>query len=185
MSALIYGLIEGPTAGLAFFAAVNGLAYVISLFSHDRLLQPAHPARRRARHDRERRRRRRDRRPVPRPRLAAPQISPRGTALGPDLVLRPGKGTRAWEMTAPVRTGRAPSLFPNGPWNSSHRRIPAPVPGAPGWLVRAVPRALSGIPGRCIGDGAGDDRVREGLERFESMVEAFGKGLGELEFAPP
>jgi len=44
---------------------------------HDRLLQPAGPARRRARHDRERRRRRRDRRPVPRPRLAAPQVSPK------------------------------------------------------------------------------------------------------------
>ena len=43
---------------------------------HDRLLQPAGPARGGARHDRERRRRRRDRRPVPRPRLAAPQVSP-------------------------------------------------------------------------------------------------------------
>ena len=52
-------------------------------------------------------------------------------------------------------------------------------------LVRAVPCASNGIPGRRIGDGAGDDRVREVLQRLESMAEVFGKALGELQFAPP
>ena len=51
----------------------------------------------------------------------------------------------------------------------------------PRWLGRAVPYASNGIPGRRIGDGAGDDRVGKVLQRLESMVEALGKGLGELE----
>jgi hypothetical protein len=52
-------------------------------------------------------------------------------------------------------------------------------------LVRAVPCAPDGIPGRRIGDGAGDDRVREVIQRLQGTAEVSGKGLGELEFAPP
>ena len=60
-----------------------------------------------------------------------------------------------------------------------------PADRTSGWLVRAVPCSLTGIPDLLIGDGAGEDRVREVLQRLESLVEVFGKGLGELEFAPP
>src|ERR1022692_1104188 len=92
------GFTAGLLLGLAFFAAVNGLAYVLSLFYQTALgltpraaaiaLSPlviginftTGPSRRRARNDRQRRRRRSDRAAMSGPGLAAPQNSPTRTS---------------------------------------------------------------------------------------------------------
>jgi hypothetical protein len=122
---------------------------------------------------------------------------------------RPGTGSPDWPAQPSGGARYARAFYaargaPGGaPRNPAARRRPSPAqrqadgaeirvegpvetPRSPRkWLARAVPGSPNGIPGRLVGGGAADDRVREGLQRLQGLAELFGKGLGELELAPP